>query len=100
MPNQITPIAQVLAFATLHSFELVTDGVLRVRLGQDGPEIMPVDAAPADHEEEHLMSLHVVVPEGLNLLRLPHVVPSPRYEHGWRLQVKFPSYNCADKQSV
>jgi len=87
MPTSTSPIAQILAYAGVHAHGLVVDGRLGVRLGQNGLEIVQEDEMREDHEQELVMSLRVLTPQDLDLLRIPLALPAPRHDHGWRLDV-------------
>ena len=88
MPTPTTPLAQALEFATVHGNALVTDGVLRVRFGPNGLQLVAADEVPAENEEVVGMQLQVIVPQGLNLLRPPPVAPPVRESGGWALPVR------------
>jgi len=97
MPPPNTPIAQVLQFANTHSLALVTDGQLQIRLGPNGLEIL-ADGEPAgEYELERVMTIRLVAPDNLDLLRIAPALPPPRYDHGWRLDVTSLVYNLVVK---
>ncbi|KAG0122328.1 hypothetical protein HOY82DRAFT_544403, partial [Tuber indicum] len=87
MPVPRTPLARILEFVAAHGDQLVVDGNLCVRLNQDGLEVLPANADLGDNEEEVVVTLRLILPDGLNLLRPPPGPPMAphRNEQGWTL---------------
>lgn len=87
MAPPATPLAQALEFAAAHGHALITDGQLRVRYGPDGLQVLGDDQPVAANEDATTITLHIVAPHGLNLIRPPPQAPAPRVDGGWPLEV-------------
>jgi len=90
MRTPTTLLAQVLEFAAAHGQALVTDGVLCVRYGPNGLQIVDADEPAGEGEQKIALNVHVIIPKGLDILR--PVVPAVRENNGWRLEVRFNIY--------
>jgi len=57
------------------------DGILGIHLGKSGLEIVQDDEMREDHQQELVMSLCVLTPQDLDVLRIPLALPVPRNDH-------------------
>jgi len=88
----MVPMGQALEFATTNAYPLVVDGGLSLPFGPNGLVRIAEQDAANEGEKARTVSLRILMPQGMDLLRPVPAVQVEHSQHTWVMDVRFVIY--------